>query len=51
VGSEEVDNKVVDNKVVYNKKAGSKKVGGLSTDFVLSLLLLSIKSYKKRFSV
>ena len=54
-GGKEADSKVVDGKVVYSKdvgsgKAGSEKVGGLSVDFALSLLLLSTKSYKERFS-
>jgi len=56
VGNKEVDGKVVDGKVVYSKnvsseKAGNKNVGGLSTDFILFLLLLSTKSYKKHFSI
>jgi len=56
MGSKEVDSKVVDSKVVYSKdvssgKAGSKKVGRFSADFILSLLLLFTKSYKKRFSI
>jgi len=51
-----VDIKVVDGKIVYSKdvgsrKANSKKVGGFLVDFALFLLLLSTKSYKKRFSV
>jgi len=51
-----VDSKVVDSKVAYSKnvgsgKVGSEKVGGFLADFVLSLLLLSTKSYKKRFSI
>jgi len=54
--SKKVDSKVVDSKVVYskdigNKKAGSKKVSGFLADFALSLLLLSTKFYKERFSV
>jgi len=56
VDSKEVDSKVVDSKVVYSKdvgsgKVGSKKVGGFPADFTLSLLLLSTKSYKERFSI
>jgi len=55
-GSRVVDSKVVDSKVVYGKnvgseKVGSEKVGGFLADFALSLLLLSIKSYKERFSI
>ena len=51
-----VDSKVVDGKVAYSKNAGSRKVGsekvgGFLADFVLSLLLLSTKSYKERFSI
>jgi len=54
--NKKVDGKVVDSKVVYNKdvgsgKASSKKVGGFLADFTLFLLLLSIKSYKKRFNI
>ena len=56
MGSEEADSKVVDGKVIYGKdvgngKAGSEKVGRISADFALFLLLLSTKSYKKRFSI
>jgi len=51
-----VDSKVVDGKVIYGKnigsgKVGNEKVGGFLADFALSLLLLSTKSYKERFSV
>jgi len=46
-----VDGKVVYSKDVGNGKAGSKKVGGFLADFILSLLLLFIKFYKKRFSI
>jgi len=51
-----VDSKVVDGKVAYSKdvgskKAGSEKVGGFPADFILSLLLLSTKSYKERFGI
>jgi len=51
-----VDNKVVDSKAAYSKnagsgKVGSEKVGGFLADFTLSLLLLSTKSYKERFSI
>jgi len=54
--NKEVNSKVVDGKVAYSKdvgngKASSKKVGGFLADFTLFLLLLSIKSYKERFSV
>jgi len=56
IGNKKVDSKVVDNKVVYskdigNKKVGSEKMGGFLVDFTLLLLLLSIKFYKKRFSI
>jgi len=55
-GSREADGKKVDGKVVYGKdigngKAGSKKVRGFLADFVLSIFLLSTKSYKERFSI
>jgi len=51
-----VDSRVVDGKVAYGKdagsgKAGSKKVSGFLADFALSLLLLSTKPYKERFSI
>ena len=54
-GSRVVDSKVVDGKAAYSKnvgsrKVGSEKVGGFLVDFILSLLLLFIKSYKERFS-
>jgi len=50
-----VNSKVVDSKAAYSKnigsgKVGNKKVGGFLVDFTLSLLLLSTKSYKERFS-
>jgi len=46
----------VDGKVAYSKdagcgKAGSEKVSGFLVDFALSLLLLSTKPYKERFSI
>jgi len=55
-GSREADGRVVDGKVAYSKdagsgKAGSEKVSGFLADFTLSLLLLSTKPYKKRFSI
>jgi len=55
-GSKEMDYKIVDSKIVYNKnigsgKASSKKVIGFLADFILSLLLLFIKSYKNHFSI
>jgi hypothetical protein len=51
-----VDSKVADSKVAYGKdigsrKASSKKVSGFLADFALSLLLLSTKPYKERFSI
>ena len=54
--SKKANNKVVNGKIVYskdigNRKADSEKVGGFPADFALSLLLLSIKSYKKNASV
>ena len=47
-----MDSKVVDSKVAYSKnigsrKAGSGKVSKFLADFVLLLLLLSIKSCKE----
>jgi len=56
-GSREVDSRVVDGKVAYGKDAGSGKVGSKKVsefflaDFALSLLLLSTKPYKERFSI
>jgi len=55
-GSREVDGKVADSKVAYSKdigsgKASSKKVSGFLVDFALSLLLLSTKPCKERFSI
>jgi len=52
----EVDSKVVDGKAAHSKnigsgKAGNKKVGRFLVDFILFLLLLSTKSYKKHFSI
>ena len=54
--NKKVNSKVVNSKVVYskdvgNKKVGIKKVGRFSVNFSLFLLLLSIKSYKERFSI
>jgi len=46
-----VDSKVAYNKDTGSRKAGSEKVGGFPADFVLSLLLLSTKSYKERFNI
>jgi len=51
-----VDSRVVDGKVAYSKdtgsgKAGSEKISGFLADFALSLLLLSTKPYKERFSI
>jgi len=46
-----VDSKVAYSKDVGSGKVNSEKVGRLSADFVLFLLLLSIKSYKKYFSI
>ena len=51
-----MDSKVVDGKAVYGKdigsgKVSSEKVSGFLVDFALSLLLLSTKFYKERFSI
>jgi hypothetical protein len=51
-----VDSKVADSKVAYSKDVGSgkasgKKISGFLADFALSLLLLSTKPYKERFSI
>ena len=55
-GSKEADGEEVDSKIAYSKNAGSKKAGsekvsGFLVDFALSLLLLSIKSYKERSDI
>jgi hypothetical protein len=49
--SGEADSKVAYGKDVGSRKASSKKVSGFLADFALSLLLLSTKSYKERFSI
>jgi len=46
-----VDGKVAYSKDIGSKKVDSEKVGGFPADFVLSLLLLSTKSYKERFNI
>jgi len=46
-----VDSKEVDSKVAYGKDTGNGKAGRFLADFTLFLLLLSIKSYKERFSI
>ena len=56
VDSKEVDGEETNGKVVYSKdvgngKAGCEKVRGFLADFTLFIFLLSIKSYKKRFSI
>jgi hypothetical protein len=54
--SRQADSKVVDSKVAYSKDIGSRKassenISGFLADFTLSLLLLSTKPYKERFSI
>ena len=49
--SREADSKVAYSKDIGSGKASSKKVSGFLVDFALSLLLLSTKPYKERFSI
>ena len=46
-----MDSKVAYGKDICSRKASSKKVSRFSADFALSLLFLSTKLYKKRFSI